>query len=974
MVYKKDSSSNYYKDFFYGVILYSISCIVISCLLSVRFNASIAGVIGILASILISFVAYNARVSFPKVYISNMVKYAALHLPDLIFQVLVVFSLRHGVGCNQYIAYTAAALLGMPIGLLSINKLLRNHDVYYELDFHDDSRTLIEWINEHQAFANIGVFFLLTAFFSISNWSLLLGENLMKWDIWNVEYYNQILMTDAFAGHTIPIWNPLMEYGLPWYSVIGGPIWYPFTLILAYFGYTPVTIAISYVMHVVIGSFGAYLLISMDTKTDNGWTASGLSASIIGGLLYGGCGLFLSNADHIMIIISAAWIPYVFYYMRRFIVYQKIYYGAMAGLCAGFIFLGGYPEMFYNLFLFLFAYVIFLCYQKERGIIVSFGTALLRFGVVCVFTVSACAISLFPFLCNKNLITRGNGVGKTPVSYPLYTLLSSLFPAMEKVYPDIEPSMINYYMGILVILLIPMMIKSTGRYKRIYSALAAGAFILCWSSAFFVHSIFYRFLPMYNAFRHSTTNRAFLALFIVLLIVPVLQNIMDYSVDKGLIRFARIIFLICGVVAILFGLIRNLLQIADSIWDQSKCMALSDSAFVSAIIVGGYLLIFTWAYNKKAAGASLTVLLIVAVCIELLTFAFIETPITIALYAPAEYSYNEDIQSSINNEWEQNRNRVKDINFANHVRSSRDADGNALDKTFGDTFFAFHLSSVTNFKKTYNSNIIRQNPEVYFTNDVVTADDVTYEEWVNACDTPPEQIFAEKNLQETVTPALKLDVPVRRQAELTLIRKDNIISLEGDLYASGYGTGRVRLYLGGLQEDVLPMEVLFIENDENSYVCQGDFQVNQTPEETYVEIFFPDVTKTYARIQVICPEAEVITGAQLVVMERMTKDAYVDVSYFGFNDITMTVNAPSEGYVTLLQTKHDGWSAYVDGKKQDISLVDQCFMGIHLDAGEHAIVMKFRPKEFFVGAILTGMYFVFVLVLKIKMLLRRGGE
>ena len=974
MICRKDGLSNLYMKFFYGTIIYSISCIVISCLLSVWFNASLAGAMGILVSILISFAAYNAHVSFPKVYISNIIKYTMLHLPDFIFQVLLVFFMQHGFDCNQYLSYAAAALLGMPIGFLSVKKSLRNHDAYYELDFHDDSRTLIEWINEHQVFANIGVFFLITAFFSISNWSLLLGENLMKWDIWNAEYNNQILMTDALAGHTIPIWNPLMEYGIPWYSVIGGPIWYPFTLILAYFGYSPIMLAISYVMHVVIGSFGAFLLISMDIKTDNGWTASGLCASIVGGLLYGGCGLFLSNASHIMIIISAAWIPYVFYYMRRFTVYKKIYYGAMAGLCAGFIFIGGYPEMFYNLFLFLFAYVIFFCYQKERGIIVSFGTALFRFSIVCVFTVSACAISLLPFLCNKDLITRGNGVGVVPNTYPLYTLFSALFPAMVKIYPDIEPSMINYYMGIPVILLIPMLIKSTGKYKRIYSVLAMGAFILCWSSAFFAHSLLYRFLPMYSAFRFPTTNRAFLALFMLLLIVPVLQNIMDYSVDKRLIRFARIIFLICGVVAILFGLIRNLLQTVDSIWDQSKCMALSNSAFISAIIVGGYLLIFTWAYNKKVTEASISVLLTSAVCIELLTFAFIETPITIAMYAPAEYSYNENVQISVNDQWEQNRNRVRDINFANSIRSSRDVKGNVLNKTFGDSYFAFHLSSVTNFKKTYISSIIRQNPEVYFTNDVVTADDVIYEEWANACDTPPEQIFVEENLQEIVAPVLRLDVPVKRQEKLTLIREDNIISLEGDLYASGYGTGRVRLYLSGLQEDVLPMEVLFIENEESSYECQGNFHVNQTAEEAYVEIFFPDATKTYAMIQVICPESEVITEAQLVVMERMTKDDYVDVSYFGFNDITMTVNAPSEGYVTLLQTKHDGWSAYVDGEKQDISLVDQCFMGIHLDAGEHTIVMKFRPKEFFIGAILTGMYFVFVLILKIKLLLYRGGE
>lgn len=956
------------KNILYGVIINNFLGVVFSGLLSVWFNGSIAGAVGILVGMIMSFVVYNACVSFPRVYVSNIVKYVTLHIPDFIFQVFLVFLLRHGVGCNILLAYTIAALLGMPVAFLSIKKMLRHDDAYYGVDFHDDPRSFIEFINEHQALTNVCVFILLTVFFSISNWSLLLGENLMKWDIWDYEYNYQLFMTDALAGHTIPMWNPLMQYGIPWYSMAGSPVWYPFTLILAYFGYTPVTIALSYVMHLVIGSFGAFLLISLNARSDSEWTASGLCVGIIGGLLYGGCGIFLSNAEHIMIVISAAWIPYVFYYMRRFIARKRLYYGGMAGLCAGLIFLGGYPEMFYNLFIFLLIYVLFFCYQKERGIIVSFGSALFRFGTVCVFTASACAISLLPFLCNKDLITRGNGMGAVPNTYPFYTLLSALFPAMEKVYPDLEPSMINYYMGILVILLIPMLIKSTSMYKRIYSALAMGAFILCWSSAFFVHSICYRFLPMYNAFRFPTTNRAFLALFMVLLIVPVLQSIMDNSVDIGLIRFSWIIFSFCGVAAILFGLMGNLLQTDASIWDRSKCMTFSNSAFISVIIVGSYLLIFTWAYNKKATGASLSVLLTVAVCIELMTFAFIETPITIARYAPADYSQDVDVQNLINNDWEQNRNRVRDVDFANHVRSSGSIKRAAVDKTFDDDGnIAFRLSSIVKFKTTYIHNITKSNPVIYFTNDVVTEEDISYEEWANACDTQPEQIFVDQKLQEEYS-VQRLNAAVERQRDIDLTREGNLIFLDGYLYAADEGTGRVRVYLSELKEDILPLELLFIENEEASeYECKGNFLVHRTTEGTYVDIFFPDITKFYQRIQITCAVPDVITKAQVVVTERMTKDSYVDVSYFGFNDIEMTVNAPSEGYVALLQTKHDGWSTYVDGEEKEISLVDQCFMGIHLNAGEHTIVMKFRPKEFFIGAILTGIYVLVLFILKIKM-------
>ena len=65
---------------------------------------------------------------------------------------------------------------------------------------------------------HIGVFVLFMIASFLMNWSLLIGENLMKWDIWSAEYPSQMLMSEAIANHTLPLWNPLMRYGTPDYS------------------------------------------------------------------------------------------------------------------------------------------------------------------------------------------------------------------------------------------------------------------------------------------------------------------------------------------------------------------------------------------------------------------------------------------------------------------------------------------------------------------------------------------------------------------------------------------------------------------------------------------------------------------------------------------------------------------------------------------------------------------------------------
>ena len=79
---------------------------------------------------------------------------------------------------------------------------------------------------------HIGVFIVFLAVSFVMNWSLLIGENLMKCDIWDAEYPSQVLMSEALANHTLPLWNPLMRYGTPNYSVLGTPVWYVITLIL----------------------------------------------------------------------------------------------------------------------------------------------------------------------------------------------------------------------------------------------------------------------------------------------------------------------------------------------------------------------------------------------------------------------------------------------------------------------------------------------------------------------------------------------------------------------------------------------------------------------------------------------------------------------------------------------------------------------------------------------------------------------
>lgn len=286
-----------------------------------------------------------------------------------------------------------------------------------------------------------------------------------------------------------------------------------------------------------------------------------------------------------------------------------------------------------------------------------------------------------------------------------------------------------------------------------------------------------------------------------------------------------------------------------------------------------------------------------------------------------------------------------------------------LGKTFDeDGYVSFLLKTAEDFKNTYFRSIIEANPEVYFTNNVVNSTEVALMDWINKPDNVPEQIYVDQMQERTDGSNASMeafDPTIKEEKELLFTKTDNLYSIETTLTGAGQETGRIRIYLQNAQ-DFVPVQVNFTDDAGGIQQFQGNFAVRAG---NYAEIYLPKVNTSYTHIEIITDT--LLSSIHWVVTERMTKDAYVDVQSISFNGMAMDVNAPTEGYVTILQTKHKGWQAYVDGKKTEITLVNGNFMGIHVEEGQHRLILKFRPMDFFVGASLTGLYFLTLLVVMI---------
>lgn len=831
-----------------------------------------------------------------------------------------------------------------------------------------DLNNLPIWLSCHTICAYVCIFLVYLLFVSISNWSLLLGENLMKWDIWIAEYPNQLLMSDALKNGTVMLWNPLMQYGTPTYAMTGTPIWYPITLLLDLIGYSPIILAFSYIIHVAIGGFGMFLLGQQELREKSGqWTSLSLTASISVGVLYCSSGVFLSNAQHIMIIISAAWIPYVFFFMREYLEKKQIIYVMLAGVSGGMIFLGGYPELFYDAFLFLAPYILYFKYESQKSIVKNILSAFRCYLLVGICTILCCAVSLIPFLNIMGDLTRTNGIGQIPHNPGIIAFMSILFPRMAVFAPSADSSMINFYVGVLTVLLFPVILKLKNKNKVLYLGMGGAALLVCLGSDSILYGVFFRFLPMYSNFRFPSVDRCIFAMFLLLNVANALCEIMNKQDMVATYKLTKILVLLVVFLAMTSGIIAYMGNDTMQL-DKTMLSAFSNSAWIAGAVLSVYFILFYINLSSHLNAKLLKTGIVLTVLFDVTIFHHEEFPSTIASYNHIEYSYNNEVRDLIQTEFKKYSLRNKTVDFADSMRASHNWDSQTivfnkfLDE---DGYLSILLQNVQSFKNTYRRSVIEQNPEAYFTNDIVTQKDVEYDTWVNSANTSPEQIYVNGE-QIVADHKVRFEQEVIHREELPIILNDGIVSIEQSVSAGDTKTNRIRFFYNTENAGIKNLTVTFYDSDGNCQQYREGYETKVTDSGYYVDVYFPNIDTVYTKIELESTDKVSPVSAALIDTGRLQEDRYVQINSFGFNDMSLTVDAPSDGYVTVLQTCYDGWKAYLDGKEVTISTVNNCLMGIKVSEGMHEIVLEFRPVDFYIGITITSLFCILVCFMLIK--------
>lgn len=261
-------------------------------------------------------------------------------------------------------------------------------------------------------------------------WEWLLARSFIWEDLLFMWYPALCHQAEALAQGRLPLWNPGLRCGMPFFSDVGVGAFYPphwFFAVLVDGGRVPWLAYQWYlVAHVFVAGLGTYLFLR----------EQGLrrAACAVGGTTFSLGAFMTMQMTHAPFMISMSWIPLAVFCLRRAIVTGRC--SALAGTCAAISlsFLSGAPQVTLYASLMVVAYWFFLavthCPREPGRMVPCLAAATIRMAVVFVLILLIGGAVLLPSLADWAGSARSefSFAQIADTSVPWYYLVTLIFP------------------------------------------------------------------------------------------------------------------------------------------------------------------------------------------------------------------------------------------------------------------------------------------------------------------------------------------------------------------------------------------------------------------------------------------------------------------------------------------------------------------------------------------------------------------
>ena len=459
-------------------------------------------------------------------------------------------------------------------------------------------------------------------------WQIVSGETAMKWDIMDIYLPWKYFITEAINNRNLPLWNPYMNSG---FSQMGDPgTWYPVSWLIGFvFRYNITAVHFEYLLHLYVAGIGIYKL--GELKKFSRITCLIIATS------YMFSGFFISNAQHIGWLISAAWLPYTVYYFIKLQTNLSISNAVKLSFVLFLMLSGGYPGIFISTIYLLAGY--FICYfvgalQKRQFRVLKKQILYLSISATVFLTFSA--VILFSSFDLAQHITRAQGLKYNNEAWGILTgslqpkaLLSFIYPfALGKndvAFWGADFSLLNCYFGLgsLLLLIFINTVRNIPKEIRIYSVIGL-LFLLLSMAEIFPFRKWLLFLPYMDLFRFSTFFRLFSIFFFLIATGFALEKIFsDYQIRAKffyyLLGFSITLFAIN--VILLFNIEKwKFNTIFTDGWIHFLEIAgINERIFLQAWIAMGLLLVIAFFIRqKRIPGIKFSYVIFLVFCLDMI--------------------------------------------------------------------------------------------------------------------------------------------------------------------------------------------------------------------------------------------------------------------------------------------------------------------------------------------------------------------
>lgn len=366
----------------------------------------------------------------------------------------------------------------------------------------------------------------------------------LKYDMIDISLPWRYFIAECLQNNVLPFWNPFINYGFP--QVSENQTWYPLALVLQWLSrYTLTDLHVEFVFHLVVASWGMYALLNAHFTTQK-W-------AFVLAIVYTFSGFMVGNAQHFGWIISAAWLPWIWWSFLN-IIQQKSRFELVLPLALYFMLTGGYPAFFVinaYLLLVVFGLWVFSPETKERATVLK----PLIFAATLFFVMAVGVI--FAVFEIADYITRAQPLTweKLTIGSLSYAGLISAFASfIVTTQPDLwnvlDYGMANIFIGSTT-LMVFVFSATKKTFKSSYFLIAIFMLMMALGNNFFVLKPLVQLAPFLNLFRFPALYKLFFIFFFLLALATQLKQLNSSGLFNTLKYLALGYILVGGLAFVL---------------------------------------------------------------------------------------------------------------------------------------------------------------------------------------------------------------------------------------------------------------------------------------------------------------------------------------------------------------------------------------------------------------------------------------